>query len=390
MKILLISYYFYPCGVIGAKRWSEFYRLSKNSDEVEFTVLTANWDGKKQNDANIHYIGESVEYIPPKSINKKYSVLDVLKHPTIAFRSLDRSLFSNWKKQVKKWIDDNNKNNYDVIISTYSPAVDVVLGSYAKKTFKCPYILDLRDLISIQGQKKRVFLLHHLDMFTDKILTRDVDLFLTVSPTARQKAAEFYKKNVFTIYNGIDEIFETNNTKFNFKKEEPIKILYAGTLGKTRNPKKILEIMNGYAKNNNLAIEVIFASQDNPFEFINKKNVSNIDIQWVGYVSKKELKKHKLATNFFLLLEDLSSAGNENITGKLFEYICEEKPILASCNKGSDIFEVLNNVGCGTLIEKESDMTKILAEGIDIDYNKLAGYKRVAQYKNLIKILRNI
>lgn len=58
---------------------------------------------------------------------------------------------------AKTWISINRDKKFDYIISSYGPVASIVAGSYAKKVFNVPLIVDLRDLISIQGQKKNIF-----------------------------------------------------------------------------------------------------------------------------------------------------------------------------------------------------------------------------------------
>lgn len=153
--------------------------------------LTTNWKGEKQENENIHYLGDELQYTPSTSINKEYSALDILLHPTIAIRSL-----------FSQWIDTNRDKKFDYIISSYGPVASVTAGSYAKKV---PLII---DLISIQGQKKKIFGFNFFDECFDKFITKDVDAFLTVSETCHKKAQNFYQKNCHLIYNGFNGYFD--------------------------------------------------------------------------------------------------------------------------------------------------------------------------------------
>ena len=155
MNILLITFRFSPCNAIGAKRWSEFYKLSLKDPDINLTILTANWLGKKIKDKNIYYLGDAIQYKPGKSSVKKTTLFDILRYPPKAFRSIDKSLLSSWYRATKKWLIENKDKNFDIIISSYWPAGSIYLGNKAKKIFKLPLFLDLRDLISIQGQKKK-------------------------------------------------------------------------------------------------------------------------------------------------------------------------------------------------------------------------------------------
>ena len=248
MKVLVITYYFSPSTVIGAKRWADFYNLSQQDEDVELTILTSNASGKKVLKKNVHYLGDEYTFQGGNSLQKKIGFLDFFRHPSLFIRSFDRSVFLPWIKECKQWMNLNCQNQYDLIIASYGPTASVILGTYAKKIFKVPYVLDLRDLISIQGQKIRFPFIHELDQLYDKFLTRKVDEYLTVSPKCNSKATSFYKKKASLVYNGFEKDLNFKNTDLSLKDEKEFKILYMGTLGNSRNPKKIIRILNDFAK----------------------------------------------------------------------------------------------------------------------------------------------
>ena len=47
MKILVITYYFSPSSIIGAKRWTDFYNLSRTDKDLDLTILKSNPKGDK-------------------------------------------------------------------------------------------------------------------------------------------------------------------------------------------------------------------------------------------------------------------------------------------------------------------------------------------------------
>ena len=170
MKVLLITYSFPPSSAVSSKRWDKLYEHSISS-AIDFTILCANWSGEKIEDININYLGDKIDFSAPKSIIKKPNFLSILTHPTLVVRSISKTLFSNWFFSTKKWIDLNKSKSFDLIISSYGPMTSILLGNYAKSTFKVPLVIDLRDLISIQGQKLRLPFFHRLDILLDKYFT---------------------------------------------------------------------------------------------------------------------------------------------------------------------------------------------------------------------------
>ena len=379
MKILLISYWFPPSRAIGAKRWGEFYELSKNDKDLDITVLTVNWNGAINNDHGINFIGDKVDYKTSKSIHSD-GFINTLKHPTLMLRSVDRSLLTSWYKEGKQWIESSN-DNFDLIVSSFGPIGSVLLGSYAKNKYKAPYIIDLRDLISIQGQKKKIPFVNMIDKTLDKYLTRKADSFFVVSPTGNKKAANFYDKDVVTIFNGLSNKISDNSVDLSIRNVNKINILYAGGLSLNRDPVPILKILNAYARKSDISITVRFATPDEIFQFINKDEFQNIQIKYLGYLSKDELRVEMDNSDALLVLEDQRKKGNENLTGKIFEYLHAKKPIIASCNKASDIAYLLKNLNAGSLIKNEDDLIRFINEKRALDISKCNFYSRENQYK---------
>tara|TARA_B110000971_G_scaffold162064_1_gene165626 strand:+ start:7401 stop:8600 length:1200 start_codon:yes stop_codon:yes gene_type:complete len=388
LKILIITYYFSPSSIIGAKRWTDFYNLSKKNKDLDLTVLTSNSNGKKVLTDNIHYIGKEHSFHGGNSFQKKSSLLDIFRHPSLFIRSLDRSIFIPWVKKCENWINLNNKNEYDLIISSYGPTASVIVGNYAKKVFNVPFVLDLRDLISIQGQKTRLPILHQLDRLFDRFLTRNVDQFLTVSHKCNAKAKAFYNKEASLIYNGFVNELNLVNSDLSIKNKQELKILYMGTLGKNRNPQYIVRILNQYTqKNPTVKISLSFASRDNPMDFIKEEDHSNIEINILGYLSKEELSLEKEKSNVFLLLEDHTSKGDENLTGKIYEYLEEEKPILVSCSNTSDIGKIVKATNTGSIVSSITELESFIHSKRMRDNEECKKYSRVNQYHELKKTL---
>ena len=387
MKILLITYWFPPAGVIGAKRWGEFYDLSLKDEALDITVVTANW-ANHQHDNKIHYIGEEVEQKPFFSLNKKISSFSLLRHPSLMIRSLDSSLLANWYKDTKIWMDKNIHNDFDVVISSFGPISSVLLGNQIKKKYNIPHIVDLRDLVSLQGQKNRVPLIHFLDKAIDKFIMRKVDSFLVVSPTGNDSAIKFYNKKVDTIYNGLSCKIQEDDVDLSIKNKYNINILYMGTLGINRNPSKILMILNNYVKENpSCRICVKFASQDDPLNFIEKEKITHIKLSWLGYLNKEVLEEEQTHSDAYLVLEDLTPKGNENLTGKIFEYLNSKKPIIASCHKNSDIIKLLKETNAGSLVETVDDFKIFVEKERYLFVKKCNYYTRENQYMLLKKVI---
>jgi len=391
-KILLISYYFNPCQAIGSKRWSEFFKLFNQDETFQVTVLTANWVGEKKHGANIIYIGEEITFQPFRSINKEFTFFDILKHPSLYFRSLERGMFNDqWYKDTKMWIDNNRDKKYDIIISSYTPMSTIRLGTHAKKVFDSKYIVDMRDMMSLQGQKIQLPLINSIDNWLDRYWLKEADEILSVGPTICKKASKFYNQKVHLIYNAfLEEEFE--DKKSIIKNDTKLVFSYLGTMGIKRNPRGLISIVNEYCKRNSeVEIELQFASQDNPHEFIKGMIVEHVKLNWLGYLNKTEVTQLKEKSDGFILLEDIDEKGKENVTGKVFEYLLEQKPILAYCNPSSDIKNILKKSGIGEIVTTEYGFElfiKLLRDNkFEIKKENILQFSREKQYALVKELL---
>lgn len=393
-NILLISYYFEPCQAIGAKRWSEFFTLFNQDEEYTITVLTANWKGIKVQDPSVHYIGDEIEFKPFKSINKQFTFLDTIKHPSIYFKSIDKMMLKDsWLIHAKEWVDAHKSEQFDIIIASFTPINAIRLGTYAKNIYKCKYFVDMRDMMSLQGQKVKIPLLHYIDNCVDKYWLKSADGIFTVGPTICEKASTFYKKPVHLIYNafmGNQYIPHVQRNEFN--KTKKIVFSYLGTMGNKRNPRQLIEWIERFFTNHKeYKAEINFASQDNPHDFIQDLEINSIEIHWLGYLKKQEISQLKLDTDIFLLLEDTHENGKENVTGKVFEYLVEQKPVIAFCHPDSDIKNILSNSGVGKIMssyeECENFLLTIFENKFEIDHQRILQFSRENQFEFLKKLL---
>lgn len=391
MRVLLLTYVFSPANVIGSKRWSDFYNLSSEDNHLEIDVLTANWKGTKVQHYNVNYLGDVQDFKRPISFQKTLNIKNTIRHPSFFIRSINKSIFSPWINACKKWIDEHQGIKYDFIIASYGPLSNIVVGNYAKKKLNTTFILDLRDLISIQGQKIKLPIIHFFDKKIDRFLTKKVDAFIAVSPTSQKKAINFYGRKVKLIFNGFYSPINRENSDLTIKNKKNLNIIYTGTLGIKRNPKFIIQLLNEFVKlNGSTKIVVSFASQDNPFDFVSQEDHSAINLKWLGYLSREQLDKEKRKSNIFLLIEDLTLNGNENLTGKIFEYLNSEKPILVSCNPKSDIATVLKETNSGSIVSSQKELYEFINANRFRNNRNTLKYSRLSQYNELKNFLMNL
>ena len=391
-RILIISYYFEPCQAIGARRWSEFFQLMQQDEEYDVTVLTADWTGRKPRSDRIVYLGGERVFRPFPSINREWSFWDYVKHPSVFFRSLERGMLADpWYKETKRWLREHRHESYDMVIASYTPLNSIRLGRYAKKILGAKLVVDMRDMMSLQGQKIRLPIIDRIDRALDRFWLDKSDVILSVGPTICRKASVFYGKKVHLIYNAfLAKALPAVASSLQGRKE--ITMSYLGTMGHRRNPRGLIDIVSRFRQRHpDIAIKMVFASQDDPYEFIDESLAKAVEIDWLGYIGREEVERLKEKTDLFILLEDTDEKGKENVTGKLFEYMLAQKPIVAYCHPRSDISAILEDTGSGKVVtnvdEFESFLLPLLENGFEADRERILRYSREKQYERLKEVL---
>lgn len=348
-KILIVTYYFGNSGAVGAKRLNDLYAfLSKHYKSVLVSC-------KKS--ATENYIVKN-----NKRNNSKFSIGRY-------FRSLDKTILSfSWIREFFQVI--RKAKCIDVVIASYKPSWSILLGIILAKYYKAKLILEYRDLASLFGRKKKIFVLHQVDKIIDTILVNMADEVVVVSPTQKRIIEKISKRPVTIITNGFNGLIE-NNSPY---KNETLQLIYAGTLSEYRNLKSVYEFCRKHFKSFILKV----ASQTNPkLEYLNYDNVI-----YLGYIGSEKLKEEYLKADYFILLEGSGEESAENIPAKFFEYLSYKKPILADVYPHSDIQKIMDEINCGFNIKSKNEFSNTYTYN-----NTLNRYSRIAQFEKYIELI---
>lgn len=356
-KILIISYAFPPSTAVGAVRLGALYKfLTKQNYDV--TVISSNKSYRKK---------ENIENEEKPTYKFK---------PSTYLRSIDRTIFSNFVySNLKKLFF--SKEEYDVVIASYKPIGNLIIGIFYKVfNKKTKLIIELRDLISQFGRKKRVFVLHFIDSLIDKIFISFSNHVVVVSPLSQKKAEMFYKRKVNLILNGIDKKID-----FNKKKSKSVKILYSGTLSEVRNLDKICS----HIKKSKMDIELIIASNQNPKFYGGNYGF----VKHIGFVSRKLLEQKIKQVDFLLILEGFDENSSENIPAKLFEYLSYKIPVIANCNEKSEIINILEETESGKNVNDYNTFINYIHINNFKPNQLLKNYLRENQFKKYLDLIEN-
>ena len=395
-KVLIISYYFPPTNTIGAIRIGKFAKYlsefgwepiilsvdaikgipdalpleidDKNKIRVPYKADIASFTNKLIEDNN-----NSVSRSNQQK-RKKYPGLS-----TIALNGLRlaRPLYSaplmyrlfieptGWDRNaVRAALKITKTTHIDMIFSTFGPAVDHIIAAQINKQTGIPWIAEFRDHWSVEEQLK---FFYFFDKQWEKRTLKRAKRLISISPTLVQQLESFHAKPTVLITNGFDESdFEGNVTvNPNFV------ITYTGNIypGK-RDPSPPFQAIAELKKKGLITpadLEMRFFG-GNVGDYIpalaDKWGVTDF-VKMGGNIDFKESINQQKASTVLLSLAWNDPRDCGTLTGKIFEYIGSQKPVLTTGFKGGDLDILLQKSGCGVMTNDVQEIQNILLRWLE-------------------------
>ncbi|MFN5416169.1 MAG: hypothetical protein ACK5B9_03870 [Flavobacteriia bacterium] len=370
--IVLIAAWFYPVNKVASFRINAFAKYL-NKEKYDVTVIAYNDDNLAPNETiydGVNVYREkctSLFQVRRQKVGENWFThnLKSLNNKIVLYFSKED--YPGWSNSVlKRLLSINDKQKIDCIISTFAP----VDSHIAAMNFKMKYpdikwIADMRDemssnnLISEKDRLKLSFWESQFQQYTDALVT-------VSAPILNNFKTHFIREEILfrEIRNGFDHDLKPLN---NFN--DCFTFLYAGTFYGKRKPdtffQALVEMKNEGKLNCIWQIRLLGTHQnfDIPAEI-----KSNITI--VPEKNNSEALTEMFQADCNLLIHP--PTGVKGVyTGKLFEYISANKPILALVDKSDVAAELIAEFDSG-----------ISVDFYDIEEIKFAIAKIVEQWSN--------
>ncbi|SCJ41866.1 Uncharacterised protein [uncultured Clostridium sp.] len=409
-KVLFIAYHFPPIGGSGVQRSLKYVKYLpmyeykplvctvKNGHNFayDYTLLD-----EIPNEAKVYRSNSGETLLLREIIEKTSAVLRKLKRSkknnesntdikkigvsqdTIKdkiFRYLEYNYFIpdtkiRWYKHA---INDIKKrilveNDIDIIYSTSSPYTDHLIALEIKKYTNKPWIADFRDpwvgnvFIANNYSKKRL----KMEAQMERAVIENADKIIMVTDTITEnykKSYPEYADKFITITNGFDSSDKVDIAVDN----EKFIINYSGILTEGQSPDTLIRALEKlccedekFRKN----LKVNFTGLVIPqYEFMIRNSKINENIIINSYMTHEEVVKQmsKASINFVILADRSESRGV--FTGKIFDYILAERPVLGIMPSNGVASNLINNRELGLSID-HGEVDKV-CEFIKLIYNK--------------------
>lgn len=385
-KVLIITYYWPPGGGAGVQRWFKFASYLPESG-WEPVILTVDpkcavypvTDQTLENE-----VPESLEvYKTPATDFYRFFYRDKSAVPSAGFANkkddsiagkLSRFIRGNlfipdprvgWNKYAfKKACEVIEEKKIKIVVTTSPPHSTQLIGLRLKKRYpELKWIADFRDPWTDIYYYKLFYptpLAKKIDFYLEKKVLRTTDKIITVSPALKKLFARKIHSSeakIEVITNGYDTFDFLNVVP---EMPEKLTITYTGTMSEAYPVDGLLEVLNKmHNSGTDFLLRFVGTVNDKIKERIISKAGEN-HAEFISHVSHPEAIKYMSASTVLLLVIPKYRHNKLIITGKLFEYIGSEKPVLCLGPSDGDAAEIIKSCSAG--ITAAYDDTRAIEE----------------------------
>ncbi|HEX2934118.1 MAG TPA: glycosyltransferase [Bacteroidales bacterium] len=428
-KVLIITYYWPPAGGSAVYRWLKFTKYLREFGWEPVIYTAENGEYPELDPANEKDIPQDITILKqpiwePYSAYKKFIGQKKTDKVNVGFLSEKKKpalteRISVWvrgnffipdarkfwiKPSVKfltQWLKDNP---LDAIISSGPPHSMHLIAMGLKKKLNLPWIADFRDpwtKIDFYNELKLTWFANRKHHRLEKKVVTSADYIVAVGSQMQHEFEEIGARKAMTITNGYDTADKPNipggtDTKFT--------LAHFGTINKARNPEVLWKVLSTLTKENKA-----FAD-DLEIKFIGRIDQAVRDTiekyELTPYLNKIDfLPHHEVLTMqrqsqvLLLLINNTHNAGGI-LTGKFFEYLASERPIIGIGPEEGDVASILNSAEAGKMVgfenaEKLRDTLlayyELYKQGkLAISSSNIAPYSRYELTRKLSGILNEI
>jgi len=385
LKVLLITYYWPPAGGSGVQRWLKFIKYFScfGIDPIVYTVENPSYAIEDESlmsevPADLQVIREPIW--EPNNILSKLKTNEAKQ--SAGFLNPDPSFLQRqmhyiranyfipdarkyWiKPSVRKLTTFLKENPVDVIISTGPPHSVHMIGYELKKLLGIKWLADFRDpwtnidyfhnLPLTKGARKK----HH--ELEDEVL-KEADAILVVGKTMREEFID-RNQNVYVVSNGFDDRVDDDEVIMDRK----FSISHIGMMNADRNPKIFWQALRELIDENedfsrDLSVKLIGKCDEEVYQTVNDFALNNY-VNFVAYVAHKDVLKFQRSSQLLLLAVNNVPSSRSVITGKVFEYLQSNRPIIGIGPVDGDLAVILNESEAGHMVDFDDlvSMKKIL------------------------------
>ena len=361
MRILIVTMYWPPAGGGGVQRPLKFatYLPALGIETHVLTPDDSKWihrDDELQppSQAWVHrvrYVGPRARR-PAEELHGKAGLERLGTQASLAFRrALVPDASVTWNATaIPAAIQAVRREGIDVVLTTSPPGSVHLVGAAAKKATGVRWIADLRDSLVAHPHRRAesaaVRVKEKVEHGVARLVAHSADAIVTVSDAIADEARALDPKGrVLTISNGSD--FE-DFAGLEYHRGERLRITHTGSFFGKRDPKPFLEALASSDVDAVARFVGGFRSEDR--QWAEQRGLGD-RLELFPYVPRRRsLELQRESEALLLLIPDAGGRGRGVLSGKVFEYLAAERPILAVVPPDGAAAELLRETGAGIVV----------------------------------------
>ncbi len=301
--------------------------------------------------------------------------------------------------------------NIDAVISSYPSVTPHLIAETLKEKHGINWIADMRDLWTQYSyyQHKNFFPRKYIERRLESRTLSKADSITIVSKPLAVKLKKLHaNSNIFIIPNG----FDPDLLHFNMNLTKKFTITHAGQiLNGKKDPSILFEAIIQLKSENKIDLEDFQINfygtiYDFDFDFLEKsaKKYSLEEVVQIhGMINREEVLKKEFESQLLLLIRGNNSDEVGVYSGKIFEYLAAERPILSIGSTGGVVEELLIKTNAGVNLNKLNEIKnhiektyleyknngRVKYEGIPEQVNKYSHKNMAKKFATLLNEITN-
>ena len=385
--ILIISYYFPPCNTIAALRVGKLAQYLNNNWNVVVVCASDDMDYEAHNEfGHIYYIKDTSRFAKMRSYmvetfnsakNKTSNriLLNIKNMLVNAVRQIILEILAYpdrmgcWRKHILNQISSIiAKQRPDIMLASGGPWSDFIIADSASRQFNIPWVADYRDQWTNNTMNRHTPIRRYFEKNLEiRVLKSASSVVVVADPTCVQQQ-QFLNKPCYTITNG----FDPDDYDYEITPYKIFTIVYTGMIYFHRQDVSLLFqainnlLQSSRIEKNKICVKFWGTSVGELKVIVDKYNLNSI-VEINKRIPLKQSIDEQKKASVLLYLNNTDLTEKGSYSGKIFEYLAAQRPILGiHVNPGavSDLLLEQTNAGvmCADLNAVEQQIMKWYTE----------------------------
>lgn len=380
-RVLIITYYWPPSGGSGVQRWLKMSKyLPENgwqpviytTENAEYPIVDPSLEKDIVPEAEV--IRRPI--VEPYTFYKRF--LGIKKEETVKAGFIEeKEKKKGWKTDLSLWIRGNlfipdarcwwvrpsvrylkeylKEHPVDAIISTGPPHSMHLIAMKLKKELGIPWIADFRDPWTEIDYYQDLHLSRCADRKHHKLerqVLTQADKVVTVGWDCARSLGRLGNRNVRVVPNGYDWEIDANQQPAPLSQE--FTLTHLGVVTPSRNTPQLWNALKELKEENadfgsKLKIRLVGQVDQSVTESLEAAGLKG-NTEIIPYIPHDEILQMQQSSQVLLLLINNTPNAKGILTGKLFEYLASDRPILCIGPEDGDAARVIEEAKAGTTV----------------------------------------